>query len=284
MDLSKVKAKMEALKKENSGGKDYKKGRFKPSPGKQVVRILPNKFNPDMPIQELLLHYNKGKRIMISPINFGEKDPLMEFAEKLREGDYEKEKYKLSKNVEPKSRYFAQVIVRGKESEGVKIWEFGQNVYEELLAYALDEDCGDFTDISEGRDFKLDTTSPEQNGTPYNKTTLRPNFNTSVISEDAEQVEKWLNEQENPKDLYKVYSYQEMKQALMNWLEGKDDDDDETPKSQKEHDERTIFPPKKEKKEESIVDGPATDFENENEEVNVGKEDPKQKFKDLFEN
>ena len=65
---------------------------------------------------------------MISPINFDEKDPLVEFAKKLRQTD-QPENWKLAKKLEPKVRYFAPVIVRGMEDEGVKIWQFGKELY-----------------------------------------------------------------------------------------------------------------------------------------------------------
>ena len=44
-------------------------------------------------------------------------------------------------------RTFAAVIVRGKESEGVKFWGFGKTVYQELLGVIYDPDYGDITDL-----------------------------------------------------------------------------------------------------------------------------------------
>ena len=35
--------------------------------------------------------------------------------------------------MEPKMRTYVPVLVRGKESEGVKFWGFGKLVYQELL-------------------------------------------------------------------------------------------------------------------------------------------------------
>jgi hypothetical protein len=52
-------------------------------------------------------------------------------------------------------------FVRGEESEGVKLWQFGKEVYQEFLNMASDEEIGDFTDIAQGRDIKLTTVGPE---------------------------------------------------------------------------------------------------------------------------
>ena len=40
-------------------------------------------------------------------------------------------------------RIFAQVIVRGEEDKGVRLWEFGKNIYQSLLSLADDPDYGD---------------------------------------------------------------------------------------------------------------------------------------------
>jgi hypothetical protein len=50
---------------------------------------------------------------------------------------------------------------------------------------AADEEIGDFTDIAQGRDIKLNTVGPESTGTPYNKTTLGPSMKTSPLSEQT---------------------------------------------------------------------------------------------------
>ena len=83
--------------------------------------------------------------------NFGEKDPVQEFASKLYKED-DKASKDMAKKLFPKMRIFAPVLVRGEEEKGVRLWEFGKQVYQELLSMAEDEDIGDFTDLLEGRD------------------------------------------------------------------------------------------------------------------------------------
>ena len=55
--------------------------------------------------------------------------------------------WQLAKKLDPKMRVFAPVIVRGEEDKGVRPWEFGKEIYMQLLGIAEDEDYGDFTDI-----------------------------------------------------------------------------------------------------------------------------------------
>jgi hypothetical protein len=121
-------------------------------------------------------YYGIGsKKVIASPLNWGEKDPIAEFAKQLR-GTNDKENWKLAKKLDPKVRIFAPVIVRGEESEGVQLWEFGKEIYEAFLQMAADEEVGDFTDLMTGRDIKLVTVGPDVTGTKYNKTTIAPSM------------------------------------------------------------------------------------------------------------
>ena len=54
-------------------------------------------------------------------------------------------------------RIFAPVIVRGEEEKGVRLWEFGKEVYQDFLNMATDDEIGDYTDIVAGRDYNAMT-------------------------------------------------------------------------------------------------------------------------------
>ena len=221
MDLSMLKQKLDTLQSKPQGGQktDYSTIFWRPTVGKQQIRIVPSAFNAANPFTELKFYYGITNKVMISPTNFGEKDPIALFAQKLREGEYNKENYVLAKKLDAKTRTFVPVVVRGEEDKGVRLWQFGKQVYEELLALAVDDEIGDYTDIVNGRDLTVETVGPESTGTPYNKSSVRVRLKTSPLSEDASLVEKWTSEQPNPTDgLFKRYSFDEMKSALEKWL------------------------------------------------------------------
>ena len=220
MDLNAIKQKLEGLQsKQQSGTKtDYSTIYWRPTIGKQQIRIVPSAYNPSNPFSELKFYYGITNKVMLSPLNYGEKDPIALFAAKLRE-EYTKENFVMAKKLDPKTRYFVPVIVRGEEDKGTRLWQFGKQVYEELLALAVDDEIGDYTDIVNGRDLTVETVGPESTGTPYNKSSVRVRLKTSPLSEDAKQVEQWTSEQPNPKEgLFKSYSFDEMKSALEKWL------------------------------------------------------------------
>jgi hypothetical protein len=218
MDLNFIKQKMATMQKTNDSSKSNNKDLFwKPPIGKSQIRILPSKFDQNNPFKELFFYYGIDKPVMISPTNFSEKDPIVEFTKQLR-GTSDKENWRLAKKLDPKMRVFAPVIVRGEEDKGVRLWQFGKEMYMELLSIADDEDYGDYTDIVEGRDFTVDTVGPEVTGTNYNKSSIRIKPKQTPISEDETLVKQWLNEQPNPVETFKRYTFEEMKGALQKYL------------------------------------------------------------------
>ena len=224
MDLSMLKQKLDSLQQKQSPSQktDYSTIFWRPTVGKQQIRIVPSAFNSKNPFTELKFYYGITNKVMISPQNWNEKDPIALFAQKLREGEYNKENYVLAKKLDAKTRIFAPVLVRGEEDKGVRLWQFGKLVYEELLALAVDEEIGDYTDVASGRDLTVETVGPESTGTPYNKSSVRVRLKTSKLSEDSSTVQTWLKEQPNPEELFKRYTFEEMKSALEKWLSPED--------------------------------------------------------------
>ena len=57
IDISKLKSRLNSLSNTNQKSNLI----WKPKPGKQIVRIVPYKFDPENPFIELKFHYNIGK-------------------------------------------------------------------------------------------------------------------------------------------------------------------------------------------------------------------------------
>lgn len=227
MDVKKMKEILAKNSQTKSKKIDTKNIYWKPPVGKKTIRVIPSAFNPDNPFTELKVNYALNKSLL-SLETFGEKDPIVEFAKSLRKTN-DKDSWKSAKQLDHKTRIFLPVIVRGEENEGVKLWQFGKEVYMKFLNFADNEDIGDFTDIINGRDFEIITVGPESTGTQYNKSDVQPKMKTSPLSEDAVLVEKWLKDQPNPIEQFKRYTFEEIKQMLQDWLGGEDEEDEEEP-------------------------------------------------------
>jgi hypothetical protein len=238
MDLSLIKQKLSAS--QNKGQKrekiDYTTIFWKPKAGKHQVRILPSKFDKSNPFREVYFHYGFSKGPILALTNWNEKDPIVEFAKSLRKSS-DKEDWQLAKKVEPKLRYFVPVLVRGEEEKGARLWEFGKLIYDQLLGIATDEDYGDYTDITDGRDFTIDAVEDVVAGRKGIKCGIRVKPKTTPISDDANLVNKVLEEQPDIFSINKHYSFDELKDLLDKWLNPDSEEDTETPIASKAADE-----------------------------------------------
>lgn len=206
---------------------------WKPTPGKHQVRIVPYKFDKNNPFIELYFHYNINNKTYLSPQSFNKPDPIVEFADKLKKmGD--REDWKAAKAMEPKLRTFVPVLVRGKENEGVQFWGFGKTVYQEILGYIADPDYGDITDPINGRDITIDYKSAEESGTQYPTTTIRVKPKETPITQDAQEMTKFLDGQTEITDLYSELSYDELKKVLESWLNPTEDAEDDVQPTDKD--------------------------------------------------
>jgi hypothetical protein len=232
MDLNAIKQRLNDFNTQNekrSGNSNGEKKNyfFRPTVGKETVRVVPSKTNPSYPFTEMKFYYGIGDiKVMASPANWGDKCPIEEFVKQLRQTS-DSENWRLAKKLDPKVRTFAPIIVRGQEDEGVKLWQFGSMVYQDFLNMADDGEVGDYTDIVEGRDIKLTTVGPEVTGTSYNKTTVAPSMKVTTLSNDEAVVKNLLEEQPDPMSIFKRYSYEEIKTNLAKFLSPEDETEGE---------------------------------------------------------
>ena len=224
MDIDAIKSKLATLQSTSNTKDNF----WKPEPGKQVVRIVPYKHDKDNPFIELFFHYNLGNnKTYLSPLSFGRPDPVAEFADKLKSTG-NKDEWIQGKRLEPKMRTFAPVVVRGKESEGVKFWGFGKTVYQELLGVIADPDYGDITDATNGRDIGIDRQTPAEAGNQYGKTTVRVKPNQTTITDDATLLTSIMENQSDLVELYNEPTYDELKEVLQNYLNPSDETEETT--------------------------------------------------------
>jgi len=178
LNLDLMKQKMASL----TGKGDGKKNNFwRPQDGENNIRIVPTADGD--PFKEKFFHYGVGEQSFLCPKrNFGDKCPVCDFANQLWNEGTEESK-QLAKGMFAKQRFFSPVLVRGEESEGVKVWGYGKLAYQKLLGIVLDPDYGDITDPEDGNDLKL--MYGKQPGASYPTTDIRPRPRKSVLCDDA---------------------------------------------------------------------------------------------------
>ena len=226
LDFDAIKRKLERL----SGNNRSQNVMWKPQEGEEhSVRLISFPDNDGQPFKELMFYYNiPGQRGLLAPSQFGDRDPVQELINKLRD-EGTKESYEMAKKLYPKMRVYAAVVVRGEEDKGVQLWGFGKLVYQKLLGIMLDEDYGDITDPIDGRDIKVICTKPP--GQQWAKTEILPRGRSSVLSKDKKQAKQWMTSIPDTGTIFKTKSYDELSKIVNDWLNGSDAEDEGTEKS-----------------------------------------------------
>ena len=213
MDINAVKKRLAQLQTSTTRTTNL----WKPQPGKTQIRIIPYKLNSDTPFIELFFHYDLGGKSYLSPTSFGRPDPIEEFADKLKQSG-NREDWRMGKKLEAKLRTFAPVVVRGEEQGGTKFWGFGKTVYQELLSIIADPDYGDISDPINGRDVVVEFKTAEETGASFPKTSIRVKPNQTPITEDKAVLTDLLDNQKDIREVYNELSYDELAEALGDWL------------------------------------------------------------------
>jgi hypothetical protein len=227
MDLSLIKSKLDSFQSKGQTKEkiDYTKIFWKPKPGKHQIRIVPSKYNKSNPFREIYFHYGYTKGPILALTNWGEADPIVEAAQKLRKSD-NPDHWQMAKKITPKMRVFAPVIVRGEEGMSVRLWEFGKELYTQLMNIAMNEDYGDYTDIQDGRDFVVEAVEAEVAGRKGIKCNLTPRVKTSPVTEEADLINTWLEEQPDILAINKKHTYESLNEIFQKWANPEEDTDE----------------------------------------------------------
>ena len=229
LNQDKVRAKLASFDKTKKGSKltpeqqskfdKVKQYIWKPEPGKQVIRIVPNQYSTDFPIIELLWHYdfNGDKISYLSPSSINQPDPIVELANRLEKV---KESWLKGRKMQPKIRTYVPIIVRGKEEEGVKFWGFGARVCEQLMTVMNQpEDYGDITDLTNGCDIQVDFKTAEELKADFPDTKILIKPKPRPVIDPAHPKAKEIMDlitKKQPKifDIYTPATYEELAAAL----------------------------------------------------------------------
>lgn len=223
VDLSAIRKKLNQL----NGQSSKRTMTWRPTEGEEAtVRILSFPNNDGQPFVERYFYYNIGNNPgLLSPNQFGKPDPIQELINKLRD-EGTKESYEMAKKLYPKMRVYAPVVVRGEEDKGVRIWAFGKTIYQSLLNFMLDEDYGDITDPTSGRDIRvLCTKTP---GRQWATTEVRPRGKDSPLHENNGKAKELIDSIPDVDEMFSLKSYEELERIINDWLSS---DEDESNKS-----------------------------------------------------
>lgn len=235
MDLEKIKAKLAESTGASSKTRNNRVQWLKRlNIGQSVtLRILPMKDG--VPFKRFSFHKNLSEKafsVYCPNENEDEHCPICDYAWSVwRTADDSSDDAlkEAAKALLPKYNYHSYVVVRGQESEGPFFWAYNKSFYEDFLRKAVDPEFGDFTDVEDGIDVKLEkvpkdgsrygaykTTFSRRNSTLWNDNLSKEEALKMVDSlpADAQEMSEqfWKHDQESLQEI--LNEYLEQRDAL----------------------------------------------------------------------
>lgn len=215
--------------------------------------------HPEMPIKELAFYYGVrpleeayGKKQKIKPLltlrQFGEEDPIQEAIDNLRSKENKtpeecKADEEMAKKLYPTNVYYFLGLVRGKEEEGLKIWQTqSKKIYQKIVGALLNQaKWGNIMDLDEGRDMEIHFDPTKER----DKTDVDFAIEKTSAWNDKEQLEEWLSLEKMPDPLKllskRKKSYDDLKKVFDTWLsEGSMSVEDEEDEHEPEVETKTV--------------------------------------------
>ncbi len=201
---------------------------WKPSLGQHDIRFLPYQDRNGQPFHEVSYYDSRllSERRFVAGCQFEDTvDPVFNLLTELKK-DKSKEAWMLWRNLQPKERYYAPIIVRGEEEKGVQLWELNSKLVKDIYSVLAHPDYKDenLMDVETGYDFTV-TVSPTDKtfaGNPVKDIKLQPRRKPSPLAKSSEASEKIISGIPNLEAYFKaqVKSEEELRGMLENFLAG----------------------------------------------------------------
>lgn len=185
---------------------------WKPTIGEHDIRFVPVKTSGGEPFQEVLYYEKLTERRIVAPYGFGLPDPVKEQFDELRNSKKHPDGWTIAKNLRPKERFYAVVIVRGEEAKGPQVWEFSKDTRDAIYGILSHKDNvdEDMFSVEVGYDFTCAVTPVIENGKPrmYNgspvkQINLQARKKPSPLSKDKAQAKAWTEVLPSLEDMFK---------------------------------------------------------------------------------
>lgn len=229
-----------ANKSKKNGGDEEKLKYFKPSIEVAEIRICPYNDGKGQPIQQID-YYDSPKltdRRIVAPKQWGLPDPVADLYNELSKDRSNDATWNLMKELRVKECYYVPIIVRGKEKEGVKIWELNRVILNQIYSLLAHPDFADedLFDPKTGYDFILTCTDSGKKisfkGAQHvvKNYDIKPRRKSSPLASTKEEIEAIVDSVPDLNAHFKKYVMNEekLKGVVANYLSAGPLDDDET--------------------------------------------------------
>lgn len=235
---------------------------WKPQLGQHDIRFLPYQDRNGQPFHEVSYYDSRllSERRFVAGCQFeGTTDPVFNLLTELKK-DKSKEAWTLWRNLQPKERYYAPIIVRGEEDKGVQLWELNSKLVKDIYSVLAHPDYKDenLMDPENGYDFTV-TVSPTDKtfaGNPVKDIKLQPRRKPSPLAKSADVSEKIVAAIPNLEAYFKAQtkSEDELNAMLQNFLAGNGSSSEVSSEEVEEAKDKSVTEAKAKKAKKSIDD------------------------------
>jgi hypothetical protein len=181
MNQEEIVARFQAINKKGSANADSTKSGpplFKTKDGHNLVRFLPAVDPTDTFFVQYYVHYKVGPnaKTVVCPRSIGKSCPICGVAKSLYEQKTE-EATKQANAIVSKSRYRTNILDLNDLAKGIQIFEFGPDIYKQLISIMADDEISDVSNLTTGRAISI-TRSGKDMTTSY---LLAPKVNTAPL-------------------------------------------------------------------------------------------------------
>lgn len=219
IDLEKMKQKLENAENGFSGNNNEESDLWSPEEdsGINFVRFLPD--DEGDPFKELHFHYLRdlggGTHLCEKNNGFAKTCPICDFATDVwhsANGDKTLENF--AKTLFVKQRYFSNVYIRNNENlkKPVKLFGYPMTVYKRLLGFVFDPEIGDFTNVKDSYDIKVEKSKGDNDY--YAKTSVDAARSKSDLAETKKEIEEILDQRLDPFEIYTRSTMEEIQKDL----------------------------------------------------------------------
>lgn len=224
IDLDAIRKKHEQFQNQNSGGGDFVNNFLQLKDGKNTVRFLPSSDDEKLFYAETKIHRIPNEEGQVKNVHcrkvHGEDCPLCTIYYKLwdmfnKGGKEDTSLSDLAKQIKPRQRYYMNVLDR--ETGEVKILSVGQIIMQKVIGTIMDEDYGDITDITTGRDFVIHKVM-EGPWPKYDQSSARPRI--TPLSDKKKQIAEIMDNLHDIQKLVRLEDYDEVRNMAEGILPG----------------------------------------------------------------
>jgi hypothetical protein len=180
------------------------------------LRIVAFADNQGLPFKSRKIYTNiQGFRPLVCPNQFDLPDPVQDAIQALHDemkeatGDRLKELKEMVTQLYPRDMYYALVLDREKEEEGLKIWSLKKYMVTQLYNLMLDEDYGDITDPIKGHDIKINK---------EDKISIIAKPKPSRLAKTDEEIARLIEEAPDLDEVERAPDFDRLKTLLEAWI------------------------------------------------------------------